>query len=57
MALMKLPERTRAVFLLRRLEGMSYSEIAIRLGVSVSAAEKHMLRAVRHLLANVESVR
>ena len=49
--LMELPERTRTVFLLRRLEGMSYSEIGIRLGLSISSVEKHVLRAARHLVA------
>jgi len=47
--LMELPERTRQVFVLRRLEDMSYREIAVRLGLSLSAVEKHMLRAVRLL--------
>jgi RNA polymerase sigma factor (sigma-70 family) len=41
-----MPERTRTIFVLRRLEGMKYSEIAVRLGISVSAVEKHMLRAM-----------
>lgn len=50
-ALMALPERTRAIFILRRLEGFQYAEIATRLGISVSAVEKHMLRAAQHLMA------
>jgi RNA polymerase sigma factor (sigma-70 family) len=49
--LLELPERTRQIFVLRRLEGLSYFEIGRRLGVSVSAVEKHMQRAVRHLAA------
>lgn len=49
--LAQLPERTRAVFVLRRLDGASYAEIAVRLGISLSSAEKHMLKATRHLLA------
>jgi len=49
-ALLELPERTRDVFLLRRIEGMRYQDVAARLGISVSAAEKHMQRAVAHLL-------
>jgi RNA polymerase sigma factor (sigma-70 family) len=55
--LMDLPERTRTVFVLRRLEGQSYREISLRLGLSVSAVEKHMLRAVRHLLARAGDAR
>ena len=45
----QMPERTRTVFVLRRLEGLSYRDIADRLGVSVSAVEKHMLRATERL--------
>lgn len=48
-ALDRLPERTRTIFVLRRLEGMRYLDIAKRLGLSVSAVEKHMVRAVEHL--------
>jgi len=48
--LLELPERTRRVFILRRLEGLPYQEIGQRLGLSVSAVEKHMQRAVRHLV-------
>lgn len=49
-ALMALPERTRAIFVLRRIEGMRYRDIAERLGLSSSAVEKHMVRASLHLL-------
>ena len=55
--LMQLPERTRNIFVLRRLERLSHREIAVRLGVSVSAVEKHMLRATRHLLARAGELR
>ena len=48
--LLELPERTRVVFVLRRLEGMRYLDIAARLGISVSAVEKHMTRAMAHLV-------
>lgn len=48
-ALDKLPARTREIFILFRLEGMRQSEIAARLGISVSAVEKHVVRAVAHL--------
>jgi RNA polymerase sigma factor (sigma-70 family) len=48
-ALLELPERTRIIFVLRRLEGMKYSEIAHKLGISVSAVEKQMLRAMSYL--------
>jgi RNA polymerase sigma-70 factor (ECF subfamily) len=55
LSLARMPERTRSVFVLRRLERLSFAEIAVRLGISVSAAEKHMLRATRTLLAECRS--
>ncbi|MET1754971.1 sigma-70 family RNA polymerase sigma factor [Novosphingobium sp. RD2P27] len=48
-ALLELPERTRVVFVLRRLEGMRFQDIAARLEISVSAVEKHMQRAITHM--------
>jgi RNA polymerase sigma factor (sigma-70 family) len=48
-SLLGLPERTRTVFILRRLEGQRYRDIARHLGISVSAVEKHMVRAIQHL--------
>ncbi|EIZ78378.1 ECF subfamily RNA polymerase sigma-24 factor [Novosphingobium sp. Rr 2-17] len=48
-ALYELPERTRNVFVLNRFEGMTAPEIAERLGISVSAVEKQMMRALAHL--------
>ncbi len=56
-SLLELPERVRRVFLLRRIEGLPFQDIARRLGVSVSAVEKDMLRAVRHLMSTQESER
>jgi len=53
-ALLSLPERTRTVFVLRRLEGYSYREVASHLGISVSAVEKHLVKALRHLSAEME---
>ncbi len=40
-----LSERTRAVFLMHRLEGRKQSEIASSLGISTSAVEKHIAKA------------
>lgn len=48
-AVLELPEVTRTIFLLRRLEGMRYGDIAKRLGMPMSTVEKHMARAVAHL--------
>ena len=48
-AIAELPERTRIVLMLRRFEGLEFKAIACQLGISVSAAEKHMLRAMDDL--------
>ncbi|HZF46843.1 MAG TPA: sigma-70 family RNA polymerase sigma factor [Sphingomonadaceae bacterium] len=45
----RMPRRTREVFLLQRLEGLKYREIAIRLAISQSAVEKHMTKAISFL--------
>ncbi|MFK4825001.1 RNA polymerase sigma factor [Paenochrobactrum sp. BZR 588] len=41
-----LPERTRHIFLLNKVHGCKYSEIAEVLGISRSAVEKHVARAM-----------
>ena len=48
-ALRELPDRTRAVFILARLEHMKQSEIALRLGISVSAVEKQLTKGLAYL--------
>jgi RNA polymerase sigma-70 factor (ECF subfamily) len=57
MVLLRLPERTRTVFVLRRLEGQRFQEIAAHLGISVSAVEKHMVRAIHQLSLEMEKRR
>ncbi len=47
-ALRNLPPRCREVFLLHRLDECPYSEIAMRLGISESAVEKHIMRALSY---------
>ena len=44
-----LGERTRYIYILYRLEKMRHKEIAALLGLSVSAVEKHVIRAIAHL--------
>jgi RNA polymerase sigma factor (sigma-70 family) len=48
-ALQELSERTRDVFMLFRLEHLKQGEIAQMFGISVSAVEKHVCKAVAHL--------
>jgi RNA polymerase sigma factor (sigma-70 family) len=45
--------RTREVFFLHRLDGLSYAQIAQQLGISVSAIEKHIARAAAALTEEV----
>ncbi len=44
--LSKLPPRTREILLMHRLEGRRYKEIAAHFGISRSAVEKHIARAM-----------
>lgn len=44
--LAELPQRTRHIFVLNRVHGRSFSEIAGAMGISKRAVEKHMARAV-----------
>lgn len=46
-ALNELSPRTRAAFILVRFEGMSYKATAAQLGISISAVEKHVTKALR----------
>jgi len=48
-AVRELPSRTQEVFRLHKLEGLSHTETATRLGVSRSAVEKHMIAVLKHL--------
>ncbi len=42
-----LPARQKEVYLLHRVEGLKYAEIAERLGISVNTIENHISRALR----------
>ena len=52
-ALRGLPERTRHIFLLNRIHGRTYADIAKVMGVSQSAVEKHMMRALEACKASL----
>ncbi|WP_433767545.1 RNA polymerase sigma factor [Pseudomonas putida] len=52
-ALRALPERTRQIFLLNRIHGRKYAEIAKAMGLSQSAVEKHMMRALEACKASL----
>lgn len=48
LAVDELPPKCREVFLLHKIDGLSYGEIAGRLGISRSGVEKHMMKALAH---------
>ncbi|MGR7996672.1 MULTISPECIES: RNA polymerase sigma factor [unclassified Xanthobacter] len=52
-ALAELSPRTRDIFSLNRIEGLSYAQVASRLGISESSVQKHLALALRHLTARV----
>ena len=52
-ALRALPERTRHIFLLNRIHGQTYGQIARSMALSQSAVEKHMMRALEACKASV----
>ena len=55
-ALRGLPSRTQEIFLLNRIDGLPYTEIATRLGVSVSTVEKEIMRALDQCRLAVKDV-
>lgn len=59
LAISELPEKTRAVFMMSKLDGLSYKEIAEDLEISPKTVENQMGRAFRHLrekLANYKEL-
>lgn len=53
-ALANLPEKQRVVFLLHRMDGLKYHEIAVNLGVSIKAVEKRMKNALEYLKKSID---
>lgn len=56
-ALGDLPERTRAIFILYRVENMSQDAIAAAFGISASAVKQHVARAMAQLVRKMRDVR
>ena len=50
----ELPQRTRQVFVLHRIEELTYGEVAARLGISESSVQKHLARALRHVMQRIK---
>ncbi len=54
-AISELPEKTRDVFMLSKLDGLSYKEIADHFEISPKTVENQMGRAFRHLREKLKS--
>jgi RNA polymerase sigma-70 factor (family 1) len=52
-AIASLSEKPRIVFLMSRMEDLSYQEIADRLSLSIKTVETHMVKALKHLRENL----
>lgn len=52
-AIAQLPERTRRIFILHRLQGRTYEEIADELGISKSTVQKHLTQALAHAMKKI----
>lgn len=49
----ELPDLTRRIFVLNRLEGMTHAEVARHLGISESSVQKHLAKALHHAMAGL----
>lgn len=49
-ALGELPEKTREIFTLVRVDGLTYREAAEKLDISDSSVQKHVARAIAHVM-------
>ena len=53
-AIADLDEKNRVVFLMNRIDGMTYQEIAENIGLTVKAVEKRMKKALDYLTAQLK---
>jgi RNA polymerase sigma factor (sigma-70 family) len=51
-----LTPRAREVFMMHRIEGLAYTEIARALGITLSTVEKHMSAALRFLVQHADEI-
>lgn len=52
-ALQELPALTQRIFVLVRVEDLSYQQVADTLAISTSSVQKHLARALAHVMAQV----
>lgn len=52
-AVRTLPSKTRRVFLMHRVDGLTYRAIHLEVGISVATVEYHMMKALAHIAAKV----
>lgn len=50
----ELPERTRRIFVMAKIEGLTYAEVADRLGLSESSVQKHLAMALAHVMQRMK---
>ncbi|MGC5701879.1 RNA polymerase sigma factor [Pseudomonas sp. NFXW11] len=53
-AVAELPERTREIFRLNRLEGMTHAEVARHLNISDSSVQKHLSKALAYVMQRLQ---
>ena len=53
-ALETLTPKVRQAFVLHKIEGLSYAEVADRMGLAKSTVEKHMIKALRRIAEALE---
>lgn len=54
-ALTALPQKTRRVFLMHRVDELSYRDIHAQLGISIATVEYHMMKALAHIARAVDA--
>lgn len=54
-AVQRLPSRTQLIFKLNRIEGLTYAEVARRLRISESSVQKHLTKALVHVIKCLET--
>ena len=53
-AIAELPARTQDIFKFNRIQGLSYNEIARRMGISESTVQKHLATALAHATTRLQ---